>query len=106
MMMLRWSSMASLLVYCRPNASTVANWVHSAAGAVIDAVRANTLTTGRAITDPAETPAHLWALPPTLIWELGRAGLPAPPWWRLQCHPAPPSPPVERPVQALQRRVR
>ena len=49
MMMLRWSSTASLLVYCRPNASTVAGWVHSAADAAIDAVRANTLATNRAV---------------------------------------------------------
>jgi hypothetical protein len=49
MMMLRWSSVASLLVYCRPNASTVAGWVESAASASIDAVRANTLANNRAV---------------------------------------------------------
>jgi hypothetical protein len=49
MMMLRWSSVASLLVYCRPNVTTVSSWVHTAASAHIDAVRANTLRSGGAL---------------------------------------------------------
>ena len=88
MMMLRWSSIASLLVYCRPNASTVSSWVHTAASADIDAVRASTLQSGHALRPggtshapprPVAAPAASSVPPPVASGVGGRPNRSAPP---------------------------